>query len=292
MKLKAYLLQAALLLSLFITSSAFAIGPQPAYGGGIVVDGDAAEWNLGSDFFADMYNAGRPTPAWPGYAVLSRLYLRYDCQSAILYALVLDEPGNGLPNPDPDDAWIRIYGVGLPANKLIDGNGAGGTTPRSFQWVRATPGDPLSPVIGYEACAQLDEAVYVNFEAHLNVNGNTSSTGKHVMGYSIPLIIHCLPGDPDIVGGEEQPERHVLEQNHPNPFNPATTIRLSLAQTGPVRLTVCDLLGRQVAVLADGLLGVGEHAYAFSGDQLASGVYIYRLETEESTLTRSMILTK
>jgi hypothetical protein len=149
---------------------------EPAYGPGIVVDGNPSDWNLAEDYFADMFNAGRNQPSWPGFAVLSTLYLRYDCEAQMLYALVLDVEDDGeLVNPSAGDAWLKLYGVGLPGDKLIDGNGDGGTTPRAFSWVYAVPGDPNSMLRGYEACAQLDEGLYTDFEAHLNVDGATSS---------------------------------------------------------------------------------------------------------------------
>jgi hypothetical protein len=68
-----------------------------------------------------------------------------------------------------------------------------------------------------------------------------------------------------------------LDQNHPNPFNPATEIAFSLAAAGPARLAVYDLAGREVAVLVDGPLAAGEHRVSWRPQGLASGVYLYRL---------------
>ena len=75
------------------------------------------------------------------------------------------------------------------------------------------------------------------------------------------------------------PESIALDQNYPNPFNPVTSIRFALPATESVTLRVFDLLGRPVATLLDGkTMGAGTHTVRFSGQNLASGQYIYRLE--------------
>lgn len=82
-----------------------------------------------------------------------------------------------------------------------------------------------------------------------------------------------------------------LSQNYPNPFNPETTIEFTLSTSGQTKLTVFDLLGREVATLVDETLSAGRHSYHFSANPgLASGVYIYRLSTPNSTETKKMIL--
>lgn len=92
-----------------------------------------------------------------------------------------------------------------------------------------------------------------------------------------------------------------LEQNYPNPFNPATRINFSLAQAGMVRLTVYDMLGREVKRLADGELAAGSHSAVWDGtnsrgDKMPSGIYFYRLQvqtgTESFTKMRRMLLIK
>jgi len=109
-----------------------------------------------------------------------------------------------------------------------------------------------------------------------------------------------LTFDPDgmqtSAGNDPQlPDRFELSQNFPNPFNPVTTIRFTLGREqseSPVRLVVYDVLGREVVRLAEGWHAAGAHQVQFDGGNLASGVYIYRLETAAGTLSRKMLLLK
>jgi hypothetical protein len=88
------------------------------------------------------------------------------------------------------------------------------------------------------------------------------------------------------------PTSFELEQNYPNPFNPVSTIGFSIAESGVVTLKVYDLLGREVAVLVNERKEPGTYAIKFDGGEIASGVYLYRLETARFIQTRKMILLK
>ncbi len=88
------------------------------------------------------------------------------------------------------------------------------------------------------------------------------------------------------------PEGMMLHQNYPNPFNPVTVIRYRLSQTEQVRLEVYDALGRKVALLDHGVRAPGAHEVRFDAARLAGGVYLYRLQTPELTLTRRMLLVR
>ena len=91
---------------------------------------------------------------------------------------------------------------------------------------------------------------------------------------------------------QELPNGLCLGQNYPNPFNPTTSIAYRLQHSGPVRLAVFDLLGRRVSVLVDELKAAGSHVVTVDGSTWASGVYLYRLETESGALTSRMLLVK
>ncbi len=83
-----------------------------------------------------------------------------------------------------------------------------------------------------------------------------------------------------------------LEQNRPNPFNPATDISFTLERDGPVSLTVYDLAGRVVDRLASGEMEAGRHTIAWRPREAASGTYVYRLRAGGVELTRKCSLLK
>jgi hypothetical protein len=86
-----------------------------------------------------------------------------------------------------------------------------------------------------------------------------------------------------------------LEQNHPNPFNPVTTIKYELFKETHVTLKVYDLIGREIATLVDEMQPKGEYTIDFDASKysnLTSGIYFYKLTTEKFTDVRKMILTK
>jgi hypothetical protein len=83
-----------------------------------------------------------------------------------------------------------------------------------------------------------------------------------------------------------------LSQNYPNPFNPTTQLRFHLPASHVTRLTVFDLMGREIAVLVDGPKAAGEHSITFDASELASGVYMYELVADGRRVTRLMTLLK
>jgi hypothetical protein len=84
----------------------------------------------------------------------------------------------------------------------------------------------------------------------------------------------------------------LLEQNYPNPFNPSTTIRYYLPITGKVKLSVFDMLGRELATLVNERQINGYHEVKWNADAFPSGLYFYRLKNEKNSLTKKMILVR
>jgi len=91
---------------------------------------------------------------------------------------------------------------------------------------------------------------------------------------------------------EELPVKYELFQNCPNPFNPSTTINYSLTSQQHVTLALYDLLGRKVKILVDETKPAGTHEARFTPDNLASGVYMYRLQAGKFVQTRRLMLLK
>ncbi|MBN1632586.1 MAG: T9SS type A sorting domain-containing protein [Ignavibacteria bacterium] len=88
------------------------------------------------------------------------------------------------------------------------------------------------------------------------------------------------------------PQSYVLEQNYPNPFNPLTTIRFKNPKYSNIKLTVFDILGKEVSVLVNENLSPGSYEVEFNGEYYSSGVYFYRLQADNYIETKKMILMK
>ena len=101
---------------------------------------------------------------------------------------------------------------------------------------------------------------------------------------ALATAIEQLPG--------EQPTQVVLGANYPNPFNPTTSFEYSLTGTEHVTVRVFDALGRQVATLVDGMQVASTYRVTFDASHLASGVYVYQLETPTQVMSRKMVLVK
>jgi hypothetical protein len=93
-------------------------------------------------------------------------------------------------------------------------------------------------------------------------------------------------------GENNLPDSYNLYQNFPNPFNPMTTIRYSILSPDLVRIKVYDILGREVKTLVNELKQAGNYEVQFDASGLASGIYLYRIESGSFIQTRKMIVLK
>ena len=121
--------------------------------------------------------------------------------------------------------------------------------------------------------------------------GELEPVDLNLFGLAIPRKLTRVSGK-DRLGVLDVPQ---LEQNAPNPFNSQTVLAYFLPEAGPVRLEVFSLLGQRVAVLHQGPQSAGHHRLYWNGldaagRSSASGVYLYRLETDFGVLTRKLML--
>ena len=93
---------------------------------------------------------------------------------------------------------------------------------------------------------------------------------------------------------QQIPDRFTLEQNYPNPFNPSTTIRYQVGANNHsplhVELSIFNILGQKVATLVSGKQQAGQHQVTWNASGYASGVYFYRLQTENYIQTKKLIV--
>jgi hypothetical protein len=88
------------------------------------------------------------------------------------------------------------------------------------------------------------------------------------------------------------PEKYCLHQNYPNPFNPISKIKMEIAKLSNVKLVVYDVLGHEVTTLVNEQLRPGTYEVEFDAIEYPSGVYFYRLSTEDFSSVKKMILLK
>lgn len=122
----------------------------------------------------------------------------------------------------------------------------------------------------------------------------------HVCRYGLPIPYKPRPQtvfkfSPSTVVGVkdksiELPSSFALEQNHPNPFNPTSTISFDIPKASHVQLAVYNTLGQQVAVLVNEYKQPGRYDVQFDGSKLPSGVYFYKIVAGEFTQTKKMLL--
>ena len=92
--------------------------------------------------------------------------------------------------------------------------------------------------------------------------------------------------------GEGIPTVYDLAQNYPNPFNPSTTIRFQIPQDGIVTLKIYDILGSEVATLVNEQKAAGKYEINFNASSLASGVYLYKIQSGSFISSKKMLLLK
>src|SRR5260221_13885474 len=83
-----------------------------------------------------------------------------------------------------------------------------------------------------------------------------------------------------------------LSQNYPNPFNPSTLISFDIPKESKVRLSVFDILGKEIAVLSDGNRNPGHHAVVWDAAKFSSGIYFYKIIAGSFVETKRMVLVK
>lgn len=87
-------------------------------------------------------------------------------------------------------------------------------------------------------------------------------------------------------------DKFALKQNYPNPFNPTTVIPFILEKSSIVRLTIYDMLGREIETLLDNKMNPGNYKINFDATELASGTYVYRLDVDGQTVSKKMLYVK
>jgi uncharacterized membrane protein len=175
--------------------------------------------------------------------------------------------------------------------------------PRAIIW---TPEDGLMPldeylamvgVVGYDG-QYLYNATSISADGNVIVGNYEDGIVKGCFLVRLNGVVAIDDPEDDLADPDDTPELATrVDGAYPNPFNPMTTVKFSLAHDQQIRLSVVDMTGRRVAELASGVYGAGEHPVIWNGTDaagraVASGTYLIHLETEEGLKTGKMMLVR
>lgn len=216
---------------------------------------------------------------------------------------------NGVPYYCPTvnggGTWNTDYTLGNGSNKSFTwcASGTSGADPFMGMWV-SNDGDSVGLRLGGRI-GNLGTYVYKrnSFDASTSV-APTCMVYNPSAGVNRAAFSYAGFGPTNIYSNQELlvtaidpvnsqiPDAYSLNQNYPNPFNPSTMIKFGVPEAGNVKLSVYDLLGREVAVVVNNQLKAGNYEVNFNASQLSAGVYFYKLASGNFVSTKKMILVK
>jgi Secretion system C-terminal sorting domain len=144
---------------------------------------------------------------------------------------------------------------------------------------------------GYYKIPSLPQGNYTLYADRIGYIGQTITSNLNSDSIRVDFNLIRLPiGIKNLSKGV--PKEYVLEQNYPNPFNPETKIRFSISKSGLVKLTVYNILGKEITSLVNQYLNPGTYEVVFNSNNIPSGVYFYIMESGSYISARKMILIK
>lgn len=213
-----------------------------------------------------------------------------------------------LNDPDPSARLLAAFDY-LSVSSIINGSGGGqknnNKKKRDFADIsplnkivkRAYEESEKSPKVSVndyqKSYQQLSEKKIISKVADvLSVKHLSNSEKIKKIEDDAMSFLHISYFDKELSDNLSSGQQYFLSQNYPNPFNPVTNITYSISEAGPVSLKVYDVLGKEVLTLVDNHMSTGEHAVQFNGVNLTSGIYFYKIVTNEFSEIRRMILLK
>ena len=184
------------------------------------------------------------------------------------------------PAVDSLDKFVKLCGWNTPYGGI--GNGG------SYRWWQLA----TNPYPGY-IFSQVP-STWKSWSDGYPVPENLKYTANLIGSDGLPLgDLNWFPG---VTGVKEVsnniPSTFSLSQNYPNPFNPTTVINYTVPKSSFISLKVYNILGQEVVTLQSGFQKAGSYKVDFDASKLSSGVYLYRLESNGSSLIKKMILMK
>ncbi len=256
---------------------------------------DPQRINLMENYIYRLFAYSPGGPVWIGVAPLNT---QIPAGGGTLNYLAQITNGSG--STWTGDAWTNVI---LPNGNFL-GNALMVRPNLTFPDGTVTPVYSLSQYVPSFA-----PAGHYQFFAFLGTYPTNVETSWHFDMYKLVIAPDDVPAEPSLndtwhgdnwsaVANEftEQPietalpEQFQLGDPYPNPFNPSTTIELSLPETRNLSVVVYDVQGREVATLAQGNYHAGEHRFSFDARGLASGIYFLRAQSGSEMQTRKLML--
>lgn len=126
----------------------------------------------------------------------------------------------------------------------------------------------------------------------LRNTASQSSNPDRLMGWGIINTFEVVQLLITAAGNNNIPEEFYILKNYPNPFNPSTVIQYSVPTKADVKLTLHDILGREISVLVEGEVSPGKHEFKLDSENLSSGVYFIRMLTSDFSKSLKISLLK
>jgi photosystem II stability/assembly factor-like uncharacterized protein len=185
---------------------------------------------------------------------------------------------------DGDTNWMPAY-TGMPEASFVTSFAVSGNAvfAGTFTGVFMTKDDGAT-------WSSINQGLSDTAVVSLAVQGSFLFAGTSANGIFLRRISEVIDSAPDVARTE--PAGFRLLQNYPNPFNPTTAIEYVLAKSSMVKLSVYDILGREVAVIINENENAGTHEVRFDALALSSGVYFYRLQAGDFVQTHKMLLVR
>ncbi len=223
-----------------------------------------------------------------------------------LLTSVIDRKTNGTVDAEQWEGVLVKYSNLTVTDENADGNpgpeeGSGGN--RNFGDILVADGSGSNTRIDLEDGNHDYNNWWFAGQDTLPTYVSTGSTFESVTGvvyYAFSNYKLVPRKNNDIVGfttdvkdeANSQPTAYHLNQNYPNPFNPSTIISYSIPYSGLVTVKVYNMLGQEVQTLVNQFQSSGNHQVTFNGSSLSSGVYLYRINSENYNMVRKMVLLK
>jgi len=266
------------------------------------------------------YDMGGQThdPQHPGAATLNIMHPEFGFWLKTANAVTLVYPWRGIALSDaypaeygsekigssavtPTREWISLFGEGVTIDGVLipsgtalqmydqEGNVCGEMTIVSDGIV------PFTPVYRDDESTPVDEGMRAGEKIHISVDGAGIAENYSWSSFGSRVRLGLLTSLDK--GSTVLPTEYELAQNFPNPFNPETTISFSIPKKTNVKLEIISILGATLHTLVNETLPAGRHTVSWKGklsdnSPAPSGVYFYRLTTEDFSSTKKMILLK